>query len=121
MIKRSHTARVSRAREGLLAAALILTLVAGAALAACGGDSGERTRESPRTPTTPTTALPPNAPLCTEATLGAPRTDVAELAGDCDTLLAIKPVFEGTARINWHADTPLTTWHGISVAGEPPR
>ena len=105
-----------------MAVALILTLATGAALAACGGDdSGERIRESPRTPTTPTTALPPNAPLCTETTLGAPRADVAALAGDCDTLLAIKSVFEGTAGINWHADTPLTIWHGISVGGEPPR
>lgn len=121
MNKRSCT---SRARGGLVIVALVFTLIAGVALAACGGDddpedSGLR---SPATPMTPETALPPNVPECTDATLGAQRADEAGLAGDCDTLLAIKSALAGqTGELNWSVATPIASWNGVTVSGEPKR
>lgn len=107
-----------------MAMALVLTLVAGVALAACGGDdepeeSGLRT---PTTQMTPATALPPNAPTCTDATLGGPRVNEAGLAGDCDTLLAIQFALAGTTgEVDWRVSTAITEWGGVVVSGEPRR
>lgn len=118
MLDLLHIMRVSRAREGLLAVALILTLVAGAALAACGGGDGSGL---PRSPQTPTTKLPDNPPTCTERTLGGQRVNYAELAGDCDTLLAIRSTLAGMGMISWNPEVPIAEWQGVVVAGVPPR
>ena len=45
------------------------------------------------------------------------------LVSDCETLLVVKVILEGTAtsELNWSADTPITNWHGVSVLGTPRR
>ncbi len=71
-------------------------------------------------PTPTPTPLPPT-PVCTQATLGVDPATNAGLAGDCDTLLAIKAALAGTGSLNWSASTVLTSWDGVTVSGTPKR
>ena len=77
------------------------------------------TSPTPTASATPTAAADPFA--CTGRTLGGARVSSPALADDCDTLLAIKATLEGTATLNWSADTALTAWEGVTVSGDPRR
>ena len=44
-----------------------------------------------------------------------------ELAGDCDTLLAVRDTLAGTKSLNWSATTPITRWEGVATGGRPER
>ncbi len=78
-------------------------------------------RQTPETPETPATALPANPPTCTATTLGGTRTANAQLAADCDTLLAIESTLAGTDALNWAPTLALASWEGITVGGMPKR
>ena len=45
------------------------------------------------------------------------------LVSDCETLLAARDALAGTATssLNWAADTPMSQWRGVTVAGTPQR
>lgn len=43
------------------------------------------------------------------------------LAGDCATLLAARDALDGAGLLNWAVSTPVASWHGIGLRGEPPR
>ena len=43
------------------------------------------------------------------------------LVADCATLLGLKDTLRGTATLNWSADSAITSWDGITVAGTPQR
>ena len=124
--------RDGRVWPGMAALALAV------ALAACGGAEVAPT-PAPATVTATPTAVPTPATVATTATpsptptaaadpfactsraLGGARVSSPELADDCDTLLAIKATLEGTATLNWSADTALTAWEGVTVSGDPKR
>ena len=55
----------------------------------------------------------------TGAVTGTP--DVAGLVEDCTTLLGLKDTLSGTATLNWAEGLAMTSWDGITVAGDPPR
>ena len=76
------------------------------------------------TPTTTITASPTSKPApgtCTRTTLRADPAANAELAADCALLLAAKATLEGTASLNWSAETAMTGWDGVSLGGTPRR
>ncbi len=71
---------------------------------------------------TPATVTPTaTAAPCTQETLGVDPAANVGLAGDCDTLLAIRDALAGTASLNWSAGTALTDWDGVTVSGAPKR
>ena len=123
--------RAGRVWPGMAALALVV------ALAACGGAevaptpapaTVTATPTAVPTPTTVATPVPSPTPTavadpfaCTSRTLGGARVSSPALAADCDTLLAIKATLEGTATLNWSADTALTAWEGVTVSGDPKR
>ena len=81
---------------------------------------------TPATPTptptpapTPTPTPPPES--CTQTTLGADPAANAELAADCNALLAAKGTLAGAATLNWSADTAMTDWDGVTLGGTPQR
>ena len=43
------------------------------------------------------------------------------LVKDCITLLAVKDVLAGDARLDWSTGIPIWPWEGVSVDGTPPR
>ena len=55
------------------------------------------------------------------AVTGAVTPDVAGLVADCTTLLGLKDTLSGTATLNWAENLAMTSWDGITVAGDPPR
>ena len=134
-------------RDGRVWPGVAALVALAVALAACGGAEAAPTPAPAATPTavptpatvattatpspTPTAAATPTASptptaaadpfACTGRTLGGARASSPELAADCDTLLAIKATLEGTATLNWSADTALTAWEGVTVSGDPKR
>lgn len=64
-----------------------------------------------------------------EANIGAdyrmtcpqPLGDNPGLASDCAMLLAARDDLDGAGLLNWAASTPVASWHGIGLRGEPPR
>ena len=73
------------------------------------------------TPTTelilPTPAQPP--PSCD---LVVPdQANNPGLVRDCKALLTLKDTLQGTATLNWSADTPISDWEGVWVQGSPKR
>ncbi len=58
---------------------------------------------------------------CTEAALGGARAEHAELAADCDALLASRDALAGAGALDWSAGAPLAEWDGVTVSGEPSR
>ena len=54
-----------------------------------------------------------------EAVTGGPN--VTGLVADCTTLLGLKDTLRGTATLNWAENLAMTSWDGITVAGDPPR
>ncbi len=58
---------------------------------------------------------------CAEAALGGSRAEHAELAADCDALLASRAALAGGRALNWSAGAALAEWDGVTVSGEPPR
>ena len=76
------------------------------------------------TPTATVTPSPTSTPApgtCTQTTLRADPAANAELAADCALLLAAKATLEGTASLNWSAETAMTGWDGVSLGGTPRR
>ena len=45
----------------------------------------------------------------------------AELAEDCETLLALRDTLAGDAALNWSAGAAITSWTGVTVGGTPQR
>ena len=43
------------------------------------------------------------------------------LVGDCNTLLSLMGTLAGTANLNWSENTPIGSWNGITVGGNPQR
>ena len=66
-------------------------------------------------PAPPATATAP----CANGTAVPNPTDNPGLVGDCTVLLAVKDTLRGTASLNWIANTAITSWTGITVAGGP--
>ena len=59
-----------------------------------------------------------------DCTTGAAVRDVANspgLVADCETLLAVRDELAGDGRLNWSADTPMNSWHGVIMSGIPLR
>ncbi len=83
--------------------------------------AGAQSAATPTTAATPVTTLPSNPPTCTATTLGGTRTANAQLATDCDTLLAIETTLAGTDGLNWSPTLALASWEGITVGGTPKR
>ncbi len=63
----------------------------------------------------------PGAAGCTESATGGARAEHAELAADCDALLASRDALAGAGALNWSTDTALAEWDGVTVSGEPSR
>ena len=45
----------------------------------------------------------------------------AGLVGDCETLLGLVAALSGTGTLNWSGETPITSWDGVTVEGDPGR
>lgn len=60
-------------------------------------------------------------PLCANGPVVPNPATNADLVADCTALLAAKDTLRGTAALNWSADTALSGWDGITVAGTPAR
>ena len=60
-----------------------------------------------------------SSPAVIGAVTGGPN--VTGLAADCATLLGLKDTLSGTATLNWAENLAMTSWDGITVAGDPPR
>ena len=41
------------------------------------------------------------------------------LVSDCYVLLSARDTLEGNSSLNWSAETPITTWDGVTVGGSP--
>lgn len=54
-------------------------------------------------------------------TAAIPSSASADLAKDCDALLAAKDTLRGTADLNWGYSSAITSWEGITVGGTPQR
>ena len=59
--------------------------------------------------------------VCLEGSaVSDPSTNLG-LANDCEVLLAAKDTLRGSRSLNWSMDTPMTSWHGVTVSGTPKR
>ena len=66
-------------------------------------------------------AQPPPVPTCANGTVITDPGSNRGLVYDCELLLAAKDTLQGTATLNWSADTVITSWDGVSVSGTPGR
>ena len=60
-------------------------------------------------------------PLCENGTAVPSPAANPGLVADCSALLTAKDTLRGTATLNWDADTAITAWDGITLAGTPQR
>ncbi len=58
---------------------------------------------------------------CSNGTAVPSPDDNPGLVADCLVLLTNRDALEGTAVLNWSADTPIGQWKGVTVGGTPKR
>ena len=70
-------------------------------------------------------AIAPSGPAEAQAPcnngVAVPDSTNSGLVEDCNTLLSLMGTLAGTANLNWSENTPIGSWNGISVAGNPQR
>ena len=66
-------------------------------------------------------AQPPPVPACANGTVITDPGSNRGLVNDCEVMLAAKDTLQGTATLNWSADTVITSWDGVTVSGTPGR
>ena len=64
---------------------------------------------------------PPPVPTCANGTVITDPGSNRGLVNDCEVMLAAKDTLQGTASLNWSADTVITSWDGVTVSGTPGR
>ena len=50
---------------------------------------------------------------------GCAANNTPGLVATCELMLTFRDQLAGTATLNWSADTPMTDWEGVTLAGEP--
>ena len=84
------------------------------------GAYGDITPEDGSTATF-TPVQPPPAPTCAMGGSVVSPNDNRALVQDCEVLLKIMKPLAGGADLDWTADSPISGWEGVTIAGTPSR
>ena len=58
-------------------------------------------------------------PSCSGGVVVPNPVNAPDLVKDCEALLWVKDILEGTGSLNWGVDTAITGWDGVTVGGSP--